>query len=306
MARRERLANNAETTIASDVVPGDLTISVASATNFPTEGDFRIVVDNELMLVTSVSGTTFTVTRGIESTVASNHVESVGVAQVLTEAGMQKLIAESCDPFAFSRNPFRIQDTNGALLAVSDFTEIDASTVGVSYDNADGSITLELAAPDATERQFKIVRTAPATPYIMTMATTLNSISATADSGPLFGPIFRDSVNDENLMIRWRPLDVLASRLNINHYAVEVFQSSITAALRADASPSAILWWQIEDDGVDLFWRISTDGVHWITFHTVARATPMTAAPDQVGFGIVNAVGTGTPAFATLLAYDGE
>lgn len=50
------------------------TITVTSAAVFPTTATpFTVLVDSELMSVTSVSGTTFTVTRGVGGTIAANH-----------------------------------------------------------------------------------------------------------------------------------------------------------------------------------------------------------------------------------------
>lgn len=307
MARRERLANNAETTLSSVVVTTDTTISVSSALEFPTEGDFRIVIDNELMLVTSVSGNTFTVTRGIEGTSASNHVVATSLAQILTEEGIKRLISESADPFAFSRNPFRIQDTNGALLTVSDFTTINGTSL-TTFDNADGSITMEFLAPSPTERLPMLVRTAPTAPYKITGAIRLTAISDddVGDNGPIFGPVFRDGANNEEILFRWRPLDALASRLRANYYLAEVFSVGLQSNLKAEPGIDTVVWFEMEDDNTNIFFRYSTDGIHFIEWFTELRANTLTAAPNQVGIGLVNPDVTLHKAFGTLLAWDGE
>jgi hypothetical protein len=64
----ELLTNRAETTLNDGISDSDLTLDVFSAATFPSTGNFRILVENELMLVTSVSGNTFTVERGAEGT----------------------------------------------------------------------------------------------------------------------------------------------------------------------------------------------------------------------------------------------
>lgn len=46
---------------------GDTTLNIVSPSAFPTSGNFRILVDTELMLVTGVAGNVFTVTRAAES-----------------------------------------------------------------------------------------------------------------------------------------------------------------------------------------------------------------------------------------------
>lgn len=305
MARRERLANNAETTLASAVISANSTITVSIASAFPTEGDFRIVVNNELMLVTSVSGTTFTVTRGVEGTIAGNHDIGTPVAQVLTEEGVKRLIAESADPFSFSRPPFRIQDTNGNLLASTDFTTVNGTSLTL-FDNADGSITLQF--PDINNRLPMIVRTAPSAPYKITGAFRLTGISdvTAGDDGPIVGPVFRDGVNNEELLWGWRPLDDIATKLRVEYYLAEVFSIGVGGYKKSEPGLDSVVWFEMEDNNTNIFFRYSADGVHFIEWFTEVRDNTLTAAPNQVGFGVVNPATTDFDAFATLLAWDGE
>lgn len=86
----EQFANLAITTLNGgiDDNPSTTSVVVTDATGFPGSGNFRIVVDTELMLVTGVSGSTFTVTRAIESTAIASHSSGAPVAQVLTAASL--------------------------------------------------------------------------------------------------------------------------------------------------------------------------------------------------------------------------
>lgn len=63
----EQFANSASTTLNGAVASGDSTITVNSVTGFPTTPQFRIKVDSEVMLVTGISGSVFTVTRAVEA-----------------------------------------------------------------------------------------------------------------------------------------------------------------------------------------------------------------------------------------------
>jgi hypothetical protein len=76
-------ANGAQTTLASSCTSGAATISVVSALAFPA-APFHIVVDTELMTVTLVIGTTFTVTRGIEGSGAQAHAAGAVVTNTVT------------------------------------------------------------------------------------------------------------------------------------------------------------------------------------------------------------------------------
>ncbi len=84
----EQFANNAQTTLNGAIASGDATLVVASATGFPGSGNFRIIVDAEVMLVTAVSGTTFTITRAQESTSAASHVSGTIITHVLTAGAL--------------------------------------------------------------------------------------------------------------------------------------------------------------------------------------------------------------------------
>src|SRR5512146_2773899 len=87
----EQYANTAETTLTSAMAADDLTAAVTSRTAFPAAAQFRIRIDDELMIVTAGAGTgagSFTVTRGAESTTAVAHANGATVTQVLTAAGL--------------------------------------------------------------------------------------------------------------------------------------------------------------------------------------------------------------------------
>ncbi len=95
----ESLANVASTTLSAAITSTTATsISVKSATGFPTSGNYAIVVDNgtssaEIMEVTGGQGTTtWTVVRASEplggSQTAYTHLDGATVAQVLTVGGL--------------------------------------------------------------------------------------------------------------------------------------------------------------------------------------------------------------------------
>lgn len=88
----ENLANDFATTLAGavDNSTGTLTVVLASGAPAP---NFRIRVDDELMLVTAVAGTTWTVTRGIEGTAAASHASGAVVVHVLTAGALAALLA---------------------------------------------------------------------------------------------------------------------------------------------------------------------------------------------------------------------
>ena len=77
-----RVGRGASTTLASAINSSQTTITLASATGFPASGTFRVRIDDEDMTVTGGQGTTtWTVTRGVNSTTAASHVINQAVNQ---------------------------------------------------------------------------------------------------------------------------------------------------------------------------------------------------------------------------------
>lgn len=79
-------ANNPATALSGSVTAGATSISVASGAAFPAFGNFTIIVESEIMLVTGVAGTTWTVTRGYDGTAAASHTNNTPVTAILTKA----------------------------------------------------------------------------------------------------------------------------------------------------------------------------------------------------------------------------
>ena len=92
----EQLANNAISTLSSGIDNLVTSLGVANGTVFPSSGNFRVIIDSELILVGARSGNTLSsLTRGIEGTTASSHGSGATVTQILTAAG---LLAYTQDP----------------------------------------------------------------------------------------------------------------------------------------------------------------------------------------------------------------
>lgn len=90
----EKVSNIAQSTLNGAINNSVTSLVVASASTFPTSPQFRIKIDDEIILVTGVSGTTFTVTRGAESTTAASHSNGATVTGVLTAGGLNQLLAD--------------------------------------------------------------------------------------------------------------------------------------------------------------------------------------------------------------------
>lgn len=94
----------AQTTLNGTINNSVTSLVIGSAGQVPPVGNFRIKIDSEIMLVTGVSGTTLTVTRGIESTAAASHTNGALVDFEVTAGALQqiRLDAISCSPATYT------------------------------------------------------------------------------------------------------------------------------------------------------------------------------------------------------------
>lgn len=120
----ENLANEFQTTLAAAITgTGDTSISLSSTAGAPAP-NYRIRIDDELMLVTAVSGSgpyTATVTRGVEGTTAATHSNGATVTHVLTAGGLTQYVSEHAGGSAGLP-----MTTSGDLLYQGDETTIDS------------------------------------------------------------------------------------------------------------------------------------------------------------------------------------
>jgi hypothetical protein len=83
----ETYSNRYQTTLTEGLDASEVGVDVASVTGAPS-GRFRIVVDDEIMLVTSISSLTLNVERGVEGSTAATHSSGAVVKGVLSAASL--------------------------------------------------------------------------------------------------------------------------------------------------------------------------------------------------------------------------
>ncbi|MCB4811704.1 hypothetical protein LG204_10295 [Methylovorus menthalis] len=92
----ENIANDFTTTLSSGLTAGATTLSVVSSTGSP-DVNFRIRIDDELMLVTNKGAgaqLNWTVERNIEGTIPAEHIAGAKVSQLLTVGGFKQILQE--------------------------------------------------------------------------------------------------------------------------------------------------------------------------------------------------------------------
>lgn len=90
----EQFNNYAVDSLAAGCGSGDASITVTNGAALAATGNFRLLVDNELMLCTARSTNTLTVTRGIEGTTAASHLMGAQVIPLVTAGAIAQLKAD--------------------------------------------------------------------------------------------------------------------------------------------------------------------------------------------------------------------
>lgn len=90
----EQITNFGRTTLTSGIDDDDTSIAVGDGSVFPSSGNFRLNCEDELMLCTARSGSTLTVTRGIEGTTPASHSLGRVITQVITAGSITALLDE--------------------------------------------------------------------------------------------------------------------------------------------------------------------------------------------------------------------
>ncbi len=135
----ERYTNDAETTLAVAMLAGDLTLTVATVTGFPTAGNFRIRIDNEILLVTGVSGTAWTATRAAEPVrgvqTAAAHAVGATVTHLITAASLA-LVAAAEPAGSDTQVQFNSSSAFGASADLTFVSGTKSLYVGASLSGA--------------------------------------------------------------------------------------------------------------------------------------------------------------------------
>ena len=120
--RREQFKNDGQTTLNGTISDSVTSVVVADGSVFPAGGDFRILIDDELMLCTARSTNTLTVARAQEGTTNVSHADAALVNHVVSQGGLQSYLRDNDPLFDTDRPAFRIMDASQNRLMASDFT----------------------------------------------------------------------------------------------------------------------------------------------------------------------------------------
>jgi hypothetical protein len=308
----EKYSNDASTTLNGAINNSVTSLVVTSATKFPTTGNFRIKIDSEYMLVTAVSGTTFTVTRGIEGSVAASHSNSVAVYHVLTKGSLDTILAENFQYGALASRP--AAERAGRTYLGSDYPIMyrdNGSSWQGFYRNmaitppVSGSYTWSHGGGTATNTD---ITNGPSTLDVVStgagdkISTFLRSYTAPASITALLVPALNVSISFCGVCISDGTkfsglgliLDSGLSKIWTPNYNTKTSYSGAYFTYDPPIDYSSV-WLRMTDDNTNFIYSLSPDGTTWVDIYSVSRTSHM-ATPSHMGVWLGTNAATGAPA----------
>lgn len=280
--KREQFANNARSGLNGSLTDAATSLTVDDASAFPSDGNFRVLIDSEILTVTNVSGSTFTVTRGSEGTTAAAHSDGALVTQLITSGGLSQFIAD--DLLYGNTRPLysSITNSSGTQLTVSDFTWLNQGTATAT----DVQDTIYFTWPNNVGNQYRgLLLSPPSTPYTLTLGfrpLLVNNADGN-DGFPQIGMGWRDSSTGRLVLLVYHFREG-ANGWEIAEFTGETVGPTSSPFARVMSTSVPDVWVRLVDTGTNHEFKVSLDGVNYVTLLTQGR-TAWTADPDQLFFG---------------------
>jgi len=317
----EQLSNAAVTTLNGSINSSVTSLVLTSATNFPTAGNFRILVESEIMKVTGVSGTTLTITRGQEGTTAASHSSGVVIAAVLTKAAVEALLGEQFQSGLLSARPASPRE--GTIWADTD------SMYQYVYSSGAWNLRSPIFVPSASKIDLSAWTGVNLTDSTWTVREGVLNVRTTDTTGPdikLYHRSLPTAPYKINTSVRIQNWNINFFNVGISFYAtgsgkLRLFQVNTTNGGQAvtvedyssitsysGSSPAVkfiylpdIVRFQIEDDNTNWYFRFSMDGVNWTLLYQCARNEFLTA--DKVAFTVNSGSSFGVDRLVDFFGY---
>ncbi len=301
----EQFTNNATTTLNGTINNSVTSLVVTSATGFPTSANFRILIEDEILLVTAVAGTTYTVTRAMEGTAATTHNSGTTIYHLYTKGGIEQLLSDYDQYGAYASRP--ATPYAGTTYTA---TDIDAKWFfdGTNWNlihpyivpyarrvDSSGWTALNQGSNTFTERNNILYGNVSAS------GTNARGFYKTKPSAPfkatvLIGPQKSGLVTGMSLAFRenstgkLRPFWALSTQPGRLTYEVWATESNPTSAISGPRPYSATgpTWLRIEDDNTNWIMSTSRDGKNYTRYYSETRNTGFTA--DKIAILWFNSV----------------
>lgn len=283
---REQYANLPVTTLDGAIDSSTTTVVVDDGSKMPA-ANFRIVIELELMFVTSRSSNTLTVVRAIEGTSAASHADTVAVAAIITKGAMDQIALDT-----IYRSGSGVSRT-GALSADDDEFDDDSfsgwtqvyhgSSPTLSLVEQDKGLSIKLGAGGgaAVHTAWMKAKTPSSGDYIQC------GYSAWGGGGayPHFQLIFADGTTynaGNQVMFGYSPNEEVHTLRSMTGYNTQT----------AFSNPGTTKMWSVPTLHLRMTFKgsntwdtfVSPDGIQWAQIHSNRSMGSLT--PSHVGFGV--------------------
>jgi hypothetical protein len=281
--KREQFKNAASNQLNGAINNSTTSVTVDDGSVFPSVGNFRILIDTEIMLVTARSGNVLTVVRGQESTAAASHADDAKVTHIVTQASLLRALKDNV-PFADSSRPIlgSLTAADGSILTASSFAWVNQGSSTVA--DADGGLYIE--TPGATGYNIRLLKKAPPSPPYSIVAGIVPSLALNGATGqPACGIAFRESSSGKIFTIG---VEVINDKMPSYLVVKNASATSLTTQNKTGEwfAPAAPFWLKIEDDNTNLKFYGSGNGRNWVQWFSESRTTFLLGGPDEVGVWI--------------------
>jgi len=297
----ERFANLGETTLASSYTSGGTTLSVTSASLFPSGGVFAVGLGNvsrTVWRVDSVSGSTFT-------GAAEEFDGNASAGDTVTLIGSKRVAERFLQSPTSLGAPSGTSGANryGPIYQIGDPTAFSWGWVnqGTASVVESGEVILLIGVNDSVQNDRLRTKSHTASKRYRALlkydifqnnGTTIFSYAGLA---------FRESSTGKFIryIAQVGTSNVIAAQNMTNP---TTFGTTLTSETRNCFYHAQEIWQEVEDNNTNLIFRYSLDGVNFYTTHTVARTTHMSGGPNEVGF-MIGAVGSPGVARVTVKSW---
>lgn len=297
---REQHVNLAETALNGSINNSTTTVVVDDGSVFPSVGNFRVMVDSEIMRCTARSSNTLTVVRGQDGTSGASHSDDALIRMIYSKQGIDRLFQDTDALWGYaSRPPVHgvYNDAGTGKLVATDFTWVNQG--GASRNDNNDSITLRV--PTGSGANLRMLSLSQGGNFVYVAG--FRGIGGTDGSAlQHFGLGMRESGTSKVMTLSWG-----GSNTNRQRYNLSKWTNSTTLSTHVIDSVAAItarlLWFKVEYDGTNVKFYGSPDGFNWSLLLSETKTTFFTTAPNEVvwfGNNFDNA-GTGGAAATELI-----
>lgn len=230
----ETYANAANTTLNGSINDSVQSLTVTSATGFPSYGQYRILIDAEIMIVTGGQGTTtWTVTRGVENSTISGHNNGASVRFVITAASLLELQWKDKIIVPMSGIHALDDEFDDGILD-SSWIRVDngADAANVTWTEAGDVLSMKNIGADAGSRYHALLKPLGGRSFPITIEIASRHWSAYAYRWFMFGVGFSDGTTyGAGKQIQTRPYtyNEIATSLRLSITSNTNFNTELTA-----------------------------------------------------------------------------